>query len=101
MPEMDGFEATAQIRQKEQRTGGHIPIIAMTAHAMPGDDERCRSAGMDNYITKPASSAALLEMVASMALRGPHPTLWSMRGPLPKKSDGIESHGGREPRRGP
>ena len=69
MPEMDGFEATGLIREKEQRSGEHLPIIAMTAHAMRGDRERCLTAGMDDYITKPIASAALLEMVAAMAAR--------------------------------
>ncbi len=53
MPEMDGLEATKAIRAKERSTGGHVPIVAMTAGAMKGDRERCLEAGMDHYVSKP------------------------------------------------
>ena len=56
MPEMDGLTATRKIRESEQKTGVHIPIVAMTAHAMKGDKERCLKAGMTAYISKPVSS---------------------------------------------
>ncbi|MBM4083417.1 MAG: response regulator [Planctomycetes bacterium] len=63
MPEMDGFEATAAIREKERSTGAHVPIIAMTAHAMKGDRERCLQAGMDGYVPKPLHAKELFEAV--------------------------------------
>ena len=66
MPEMDGFEATAAIRAKEKLTGGHVPILAMTAHALKGDQERCISAGMDAYISKPIRTSELFSKVESM-----------------------------------
>jgi len=66
MPEMDGFEATAAIRKKEQETGAHLPIIALTAHAMEGDRERCLAAGMDAYVAKPVSPQDLLEAMEAV-----------------------------------
>jgi signal transduction histidine kinase/CheY-like chemotaxis protein len=61
MPEMSGFEATAAIREQEKQTGAHMPIVAMTAHAMKGDREKCIAGGMDNYVSKPISPEALFE----------------------------------------
>ncbi|HKX00191.1 MAG TPA: response regulator [Bryobacteraceae bacterium] len=63
MPEMDGFETTEEIRRLEKATGAHLPIVAMTAHAMKGDQEQCLASGMDGYITKPVNSEELLETV--------------------------------------
>ncbi|MHC4437222.1 MAG: PAS domain-containing protein [Planctomycetota bacterium] len=63
MPTMDGYEATATIREKEKASGEHIPIVAMTAHAMKGDRERCLEAGMDGYIAKPIRAKDLYETI--------------------------------------
>jgi CheY-like chemotaxis protein len=63
MPVMDGLEATMVIRQHELNGGGHLPIIALTAHAMTGDRERCIAAGMDDYISKPISAMELLAAI--------------------------------------
>ncbi len=63
MPEIDGFEATATIRKKEETTGNHLPVVAMTAHAMQGDKERCLAAGMDGYVSKPVNAKELLAVV--------------------------------------
>ncbi len=67
MPEMGGFEATAAIRKKERATGTHTPIIAMTAHAMRGDRQRCIDAGMDEYLAKPIKTAELYAVIRSCA----------------------------------
>ncbi|MCH5374335.1 MAG: response regulator, partial [Planctomycetes bacterium] len=63
MPEMDGIQATRLIRAAEQSTGGHIPIIAMTAHALKGDREQCLEAGMDGYIAKPVYARELHQAI--------------------------------------
>ena len=63
MPRMDGFEATAAIREREKLTGGHIPIVAMTAHALVSDQERCLASGMDGYVSKPIRTSELLATI--------------------------------------
>ncbi len=69
MPEMDGFDATRTIRQNEKISGRHTPIVAMTAHAMKGDREKCIEAGMDFYITKPVNPNELFETVQKYSLK--------------------------------
>jgi two-component system sensor histidine kinase/response regulator len=71
MPEMDGLEATAAIRERERASGGHLPIVALTAHAMKGDAERCLAAGMDAYLAKPLQPRELASVIASAL--GPAP----------------------------
>jgi two-component system sensor histidine kinase/response regulator len=70
MPEMDGLEATAQLRKRELASGGHTPIVAMTAHAMKGDRERCIHAGMDEYISKPVRPAELFAAIEKVTFSG-------------------------------
>jgi CheY-like chemotaxis protein len=67
MPEMDGLAATGAIREHERAAGGRVPIIAMTAHAMKGDRERCLQAGMDGYVSKPVEADHLIEAVETAA----------------------------------
>jgi two-component system sensor histidine kinase/response regulator len=69
MPEMGGFQCTAIIRAREQVTRFHLPIIAMTAHAMKGDEERCLAAGMDAYLSKPIQPDELFDAVERHLLR--------------------------------
>jgi PAS domain S-box-containing protein len=66
MPEMDGLEATAAIRVAEKQSGNHVPIVAMTAHAMQGDRERCLQAGMDEYLSKPIRGRKLFETLETV-----------------------------------
>ncbi len=75
MPEMDGLEATATIRRAEEQTGGHVPIIAMTAHAMKGDRDRFLAAGMDGYVAKPVR---------------PHELYAAVEGGGPNDEDGLD-----------
>jgi CheY-like chemotaxis protein len=78
MPEMGGYEATAAIREKEKTHGGHLPIIAMTAHTMKGDRERCLAGGMDGYVSKPIMVEdlfATMETVVQAHAPGPSPGL--------------------------
>jgi two-component system sensor histidine kinase/response regulator len=70
MPEMDGLEATARIREREQLTGEHVYVIAMTAHAMKGDRERYLDSGMDAYLPKPIAQQDLFDIVESRPSRG-------------------------------
>jgi len=73
MPEVDGFEATALIRERESGRGAHTPIIAMTAHAMKGDRERCLAAQMDGYVAKPIQAAELFKEIEQVLCLAPSP----------------------------
>ena len=81
MPEMDGFAATAAIRDRERGTGRHIPIIAMTAHAMQGDRERCLAAGMDGYLSKPIRPGPLREALRAWGAEAERPPTGAGRRP--------------------
>lgn len=67
MPEMDGYQATAAIRERERDTQSHVPIIAVTAHVMKGDRETCLAAGMDAYLSKPVSAAEVVTLIDSLS----------------------------------
>ena len=81
MPEMDGLTATRKIRESEMRASLGIPIIAMTAHAMTGDRERCLHAGMDGYISKPINSQELERAIAAVIPGGD--TILTLRSRVP------------------
>jgi CheY-like chemotaxis protein len=74
MPEMDGLETAAALREREKRTGGHVPVIALTAHAMKGDKERCLAAGMDGYVTKPLRARELFQTLERLVAPPPEDT---------------------------
>jgi signal transduction histidine kinase/HPt (histidine-containing phosphotransfer) domain-containing protein len=82
MPGMDGIETTRAIRESEERGGARVPIIALTAHAMAADRERCLSAGMDGYLVKPITPAALLDAVERAGLEARQATGPAVVGPL-------------------
>jgi signal transduction histidine kinase/CheY-like chemotaxis protein len=73
MPEMGGVEVTAAIRGREKEAGGHVPIIALTAHAMSGDRERCLAAGMDGYIAKPINPKEVFDLIDALLFPQPEP----------------------------
>jgi PAS domain S-box-containing protein len=81
MPEMDGLEATTAIRTKEKIAGGHVPIVAMTAHAMKGDRELCLAAGMDEYIAKPIRAHQLFDVIEAVV----SPAQTAAPAPAPKE----------------
>jgi CheY-like chemotaxis protein len=82
MPELDGYAATAVIRQQEGATGRHTPIIAVTANAMQGDQERCLASGMDAYLRKPIQAAALEAVLQQWTSSRVHPPA----APMPRTS---------------
>jgi PAS domain S-box-containing protein len=86
MPEMDGLDATAAIREQERQSGGHIPIIAMTAHAMAEDRDRCLEAGMDGYVSKPLHLENLWKAINECVPKASRPSI-----PKAVKPDGNGS----------
>jgi hypothetical protein len=75
MPGMDGKQATAEIRRREIETGRHVPIIALTAHAMAGDDQGILSAGLDHYLTKPLQKRKIHQMIQNHQPDGTDPLI--------------------------
>src|SRR6185295_17048520 len=84
MPDMGGLEATTAIRQLEAGTGAHVRIVAMTAHVMTGDRERCLAAGMDGYLSKPIDPRMLFAVVeqGALGMAAPAPVLARQASPI-------------------
>ena len=98
MPEMNGFEATAAIRVTEGERQGRVPIIAMTAHTMQGDEERCLAGGMDGYVSKPIDAARLFDVVEALGSSGRPPSAipTAAADPAWDKSAALDRIGGDE-----
>jgi signal transduction histidine kinase/CheY-like chemotaxis protein len=98
MPEMDGFETTARIRERERESGDHLPIVAMTAHAMKGDRERCLEAGMDDYLSKPIRADELYATVERVAGGGEATNATHIEeARVTQSGDGVEGAAGGAP----
>jgi PAS domain S-box-containing protein len=87
MPEMDGYQATAEIRRNETKTGGHVPIIAMTANAMQGDRDLCLQAGMDDYVPKPVRTDELRQAILRQRPQAADPLLTEKTTASPPTAD--------------
>ncbi len=94
MPEMDGFAATRELRRREETTGRHLPVLALTAHAMRGDEERCLAAGMDGYLVKPFKAEELLARIQALCA---HPGAPAAPAAAPEPELILQA-GGLEPR---
>ena len=76
MPRMDGYQATKRIREREALSGGHLPIVAVTANALPGDRKKCLLSGMDDYVSKPIQSKHLVQCIDSLLSKAdPQPAM--------------------------
>jgi two-component system sensor histidine kinase/response regulator len=92
MPELDGLAATAEIRRREKTSGEHLPIVAMTAHALKGDRERCLAGGMDGYIAKPVKFDLVQQEIERLcgAASAPAPSPWSPKPALARVDGDLD-----------